>query len=120
MLAGLTDWEQEKGFDVMNTITIQGNLTRDPKFSYSANGTPIINFSLADNGFANGEKTVIFWQCFMFGEQAERFGNEFMVGRQYTIKGVVVPNNYENDGVKHYGVKVHAECIKYDFKPKEK
>ena len=56
----------------------------------------------------------------MFGEHAERFGNEFMVGRQYTIKGVVVPNNYEKDGVKHYGVKVHAECIKYGFKPKAK
>lgn len=38
MLAGLTDWEQEKEFD----ITIQGNLTRDPKFSYSANGTPLV------------------------------------------------------------------------------
>ena len=48
------------------------------------------------------------------------YGNEFMVGRQYTIKGVVVPNNYEKDGVKHYGVKVHAECIKYGFKPKAK
>ena len=104
----------------MNTITVQGNLVKEPRFIYSEKGTAIVNFVLADNGFANGEKTVVFWECFMYGEPAEKLGNEFMVGRQYTIKGVVVPNNYEKNGVKHYGMRIHAECFKNGLKPKAK
>ena len=101
-----------------NTITITGNLVKEPEFNYSPKGTAIVNFTLADNGFQNGEKSVIYWDCFAFGEQAERLGNNFIKGREYTIKGEVVPNNYEKDGVKHYRQRINAQSIKNGRKPK--
>ena len=104
----------------MNSITVQGNLVRDVRVVYTEKGTPIINFCLADNGFVKGEKTVIFWNCIMFGENAERLGNEYMVGRQYIVKGIVVPDNYEKDGEKRYCYQLQVEGIKYGLKPKNK
>ena len=44
----------------MNTITIVGNLVREPEIHYTDNGAVFANFSIADNGFAKGEKTTIF------------------------------------------------------------
>ncbi len=56
----------------------------------------------------------------MFGENAERLGNEYMVGRQYIVKGIVVPDNYEKDGEKRYCYQLQVEGIKYGLKPKNK
>lgn len=104
----------------MNTVTVVGNLVKDVVVNYSEKGVAVASFVIADNGFANGTKNVIYWNCVMFGANAENFANNFMVGRQYTIKGVLQPNNYEKDGVKHFSVQIVVEGIKNGLKPKAK
>lgn len=109
----------------MNTITIVGNLVREPEviFASTQNGDAlcIAHFTIADNGWAKGEQTTIFWKCTAFGTVAETFGNEYMVGREYTVKGIAVPNDYvDKNGVKQHKIEIHAECYKNGRKPKSK
>ena len=103
----------------MNTITIVGNLVREPEVRYTDNGTVFAHFCIADNGFAKGEKTTIFWQVIMFGAAAENFGNEAVKGREYTIKGICTPNTYtDKNGVQHHEIGLQAECYKNGRLPK--
>ena len=95
-----------------NTITITGNLTKDVDFRYTNGGKAVANFTLADNGFENGEKTVIFWDCFMFGEQAEHLANNSSKGKEITVRGEAVPNEYEKDGVKYRNIRIKCGCYK--------
>ena len=83
-----------------NTITITGNLVKEPKFQMTSNNKPMVMFTLAENTFHNGKEDVLYWDCFNIGEQAEKFSKDFVKGREYTIYGKAVPNNYEKDGVK--------------------
>ena len=103
----------------MNTITIVGNLVREPEIHYTENGTVFANFSIADNGFAKGEKTTIFWKVIMFGAVAENFGNEAVKGREYTIKGICTPNSYvDKNGIERHEIGLQAECYKNGRLPK--
>ena len=102
-----------------NTITITGNLVKDVDFRNTNTGKPVANFILADNGFENGEKVVVYWDCFLFGEQAEHLANNCGTkGREITVRGEVVPNHYEKDGVKHYGIRVKCGCYNQGRLPK--
>ena len=103
----------------MNTITIVGNLVREPDVRYNENGTVYALFTIADNGFAKGEKTTIYWQVIMFGAAAENFGNEAVKGREYTIKGICTPNTYtDKNGLEHHGINLQAECYRNGRLPK--
>ena len=101
-----------------NTITITGNLVKEPKFQMTSNNKPMVMFTLAENTFHNGKEDVLFWDCFNIGEQAEKFSKDFVKGREYTIYGKAVPNNYEKDGVKHYRTQIKALAIEYGRLPK--
>lgn len=105
----------------MNTITIVGNLVRDPELTYKETGVVFAHFTLADNGYSKSEQTTIFWNVTMFGNVAETFCNEFVKGREYTIKGICVPNEYtDKNGSKHHEIRLIAECYKNGRKPKDK
>ncbi len=103
----------------MNTITIVGNLVREPDVRYTDTGIVYALFSIADNGFSKGEKTTIFWNVIMFGATAENFGNEAVKGREYTIKGICTPNSYtDKNGIEHHDISLQAECYRNGRLPK--
>ena len=58
------------------SVTVIGNLTRNPQLSRTGDGTPVVNLTLADNSrrlvegeWVDGPTT--FWQVACFGAQAE-------------------------------------------------
>lgn len=111
----------------MNTLTIVGNLANEPRVIYTADGLCIAHFSIAGNGWKpskdnpKGEKTVIFWDCTLFGDMAERFGNEATKGREFTLKGVCIPDNYvDKNGNKVYKIAFNAESYKKGRLPRSK
>lgn len=110
----------------MNDITLKANLSVEPKIYYTENGNVVANFQVIENvyaGYDENHKRLTkpnYYSVVMFGEEAEKFGNTHEVGRLYIIKGEMVPNNYEKDGVMHYGMKLKAEYIKPGPPKKEK
>ena len=105
----------------MNTIYIEGRLVRDPEFNYVEKGEKsfaIINLTIAENVYCGknneGETltTPIYHRVVAFGDLAEKIANEYnQVGREYKIKGKMIPNNYEKDGNIIRQVKIKADCI---------
>lgn len=87
-------------------IVLNGNLTKDPEIKYFESGKSITNFSIAVNGFKNGEKTVSFYNC-------KHWDNEFVCehykkGQNITVIGYLKKEIYEN---KKKEVKINHNVI---------
>jgi single-stranded DNA-binding protein len=105
----------------MNTIYIEGRLVREPEFNYIEKGEgtlAVLNMTLAENVYAgknsDGETltTPIYHRVVAFGDLAEKIANEFnQVGREYKIKGKMIPNNYEKEGKMIRQIKIKADYI---------
>lgn len=102
----------------MNTITIQGNLTKDPEFNYLPSGLPVAKITIADNSYRKvGEEKkqeVIFWQVQFFGTTAETIGNTLSKGKKITVVGTAVPNIYtDKNGVERHEIRINAQKFEY-------
>jgi single-strand DNA-binding protein len=98
-----------------NTISLFGNLTRDPELSSTQGGVPVATMSIASNTRyrdnrgewqerLNGFLTVKVW-----GDQGERVAELFRKGTRVTVYGEVRTRTYDDDkGQKHYVTEVRA------------
>lgn len=89
----------------MNEFFMLGRLTKDPEMRTTTTGTSVCNFSVAvDRNFKReGEPEADFFNCTAFGKRAEVIGKYFQKGKPIQLRTEVRNNNYEKDGVKHYG-----------------
>ncbi len=75
-----------------NKVILVGNLTRDPRLSYTANNTPVADFGLAVNRRWRGQdgqmkEEVMFIDCSVFGKSAETFSQYMAKGRPVLVEG---------------------------------
>ena len=98
----------------MNKVIMMGRLTRDPEVRYSqgANATAVCRYSIAvDRRFKrDGEPDADFFNCTVFGKDAEFAEKYFKQGTKIVITGRVENDNYTNkDGQKVYGTRILVE-----------
>ena len=98
----------------MNKLILIGRLTKDPEIRVSGNVT-IAKFSLAvDRKYKrDGEPEADFFNCTAFNKTAEFIEKYCSKGMKMAIEGRIQNDNYEKDGVKHYGVTVIVENIEF-------
>lgn len=98
----------------MNKLILIGRLTKDPEIRMSGSVT-IAKFSLAvDRRFKrDGEPEADFFNCTAFNKTAEFVEKYCSKGMKMAIEGRIQNDNYEKDGVKHYGVTVIVENIEF-------
>lgn len=92
----------------MNQFTFCGRLTADPEIRYAKGEkqTCVASFTLAvDRRFKRENETTDFFKCVAFGKTAEVIEKHVSKGSKLIIIGEVQNDNYEKDGVKHYGMK---------------
>jgi single-strand DNA-binding protein len=75
-----------------NKVILVGNLTRDPRLSYTANNTAVADFGLAVNRRWRGQdgqmkEEVMFIDCSVFGKSAETFSQYMAKGRPVLVEG---------------------------------
>ena len=93
----------------MNQFNFCGRLTDDPKVTYSSkNNLCAASFCVAvERDYKReGETTADFFKCVAFGKIAEGAQKYLVKGTKIIATGAVQNNNYEKDGVKHYGTQV--------------
>jgi single-strand DNA-binding protein len=94
----------------MNSISISGTLGKDSELKFLQDGTPIANFSLADN--QSGNKPAIWWNCAIFGKRAESLAPYLLKSSMVTVIGQVSQREYtDKDGVKRTVFDVKADNI---------
>lgn len=98
----------------MNRVILIGRLTKDPEIRTSNNYT-IASFSLAvDRKFKReGETEADFFNCTAFNKTAEFVEKYCKKGTKMVVEGRIQNDNYEKDGVKHYGVKIMVDSLEF-------
>lgn len=99
----------------INTVTVSGRLTRDCELKFLPSGAALVVFSIASNKSVKvGEKweeKANFFDCTMFGKQAEAVQKFLLKGKQVFLSGSIDHQQWEKDGQKRSAVKIIVESI---------
>lgn len=86
-----------------NTVTVVGNLTRDPELRYTPSGAAVVKFGLAVNrsyNNRNGDKVeqTDFFDVTAWRELGENIAESLTVGSRVLVTGRLQQDRWENDG----------------------
>lgn len=100
----------------MNKIILCGRLTADAEMKCTNDGKVVARFNFAVNRRfkRDGDPEADFFQCVAFGKIAETF-EKCNVGKgiKLLIEGEMRNNNYERDGVRHYGMQLIVNSFEF-------
>ena len=104
----------------LNSVLVEGNLTRDPMLANTPKGTPVCNFGVAANRSYRADdqmqEEVSFFEVEVWSRLAERCNEELAKGRGVRVVGRLKQDRWENkDGEPRQRVKIVAEHV--EFKP---
>ena len=102
----------------LNSILVEGNLTKDPTLSTTPKGTAVCNFSVASNRFyrSNDElqKEVSFFDVEVWSRLAERCADELHKGRGVRVVGRLKQDRWQDtEGNPRARVKIVAEHVEF-------
>ena len=93
--------------------TLSGNIGGDPDMRYTADGKPLLRFSVAHNYNERGqngeqEKRVEWVRCTIIGPRAESLAQYLVKGTRVTVVGQVKARPWvgQNDNVLHAGLEI--------------
>lgn len=101
----------------INSVTISGNLTRDPELRATVTGMPVLGFGVAVNDRRKNAQTgewedyPNFIDCTMFGARADSLSRYLSKGTKVTIEGKLRWSQWERDGQKRSKIEVIVEEI---------
>jgi single-strand DNA-binding protein len=98
------------------TVTIFGNVTRDPELRYGqGNGKAWATFSVASSRSKKKgdgyEEIVSFYDVTCFGDMAEHAAQSLVKGQRVIVSGILDMEEYEKDGVKRKSAKITADEV---------
>lgn len=100
----------------MNKIILCGRLTADAEMKCTNDGKVVSRFNFAVNRRfkRDGDSEADFFQCVAFGKIAETFEKcNVGKGTKLLIEGEMRNNNYERDGVRHYGMQLIVNSFEF-------
>ena len=99
------------GFD--NTVTVVGNVTRDPELRFTQGGMAVANFGLAWNKKKqDGEDEVSFFDVSCFRSLAENVAESITKGSRVVIYGTLSQRSWENqEGERRSKVEIIADDV---------
>ena len=101
----------------MNTITVVGNLTRDPELRYTPTGQAVVKFGIAVNRFytnRNGERVeqTDFFNVNAWRSVAVNVAESLTTGARVLVTGRLQARNWgTEDGAKRSAVEIEAEEV---------
>lgn len=93
----------------MKNIVIAGNCTKDAEKRTTQSGANVAGFSIAVNGFANGEKTTTYFDVSVWGKRAEAVMQFATKGAKMCVSGEL--------GTREYNGKTYLTVNASDFTP---
>jgi single-strand DNA-binding protein len=114
---------KEVSMNNLNSILIEGNLTRDPELSYTTKGTAVCKFSVACNRFYKQDdelqKEVSFVDVCTWTKLAEVCSEYLKKGRGVRVVGRLKQDRWtDQEGKSHSRIFIVAEHV--EFKPQFK
>ena len=105
----------------LNSIIIEGNLTRDPMVNVTPKGTKVCNFAVATNRFYrkddSKEKEVSYFDVEAWQKEAERCEEALEKGRGVRVVGRLKQDRWvDTEGRNRSKIKIVADHV--EFRPK--
>ena len=98
----------------MNKIIMIGNLTKDPEFSTTANGTNVCKFDIAINERYGEKDAVQYFHIVTWRGLAENCSKYLVKGNKVCVMGRLEVREYESkEGVKKTAVEVIADEVEF-------
>lgn len=102
---------------MLNRITLQGRLTKDPEIRSTQNQTIFCNFMVAcDRNFSgqDGQKQTDFLPCIAWKQRAQLLGNYFHKGDMMIVSGSLTSRQYDDqNGQRRYVYEVLVDEIDF-------
>lgn len=100
----------------INSVTIAGNLTREPELRSTAGGTAVLSFGIAvndrrKNASGQWEDVPNFFECVTFGNRATALSDILTKGMKVAVAGKLHYSSWEKDGQRHSKVDIIAQEI---------
>ena len=100
----------------INIVSVVGRLARDMELKYTTSGMAVANFSIAVNrSRKQGDQWVdeaSFFECSLFGKQAEALKPYLKKGQQVAISGFLKQERWQGqDGNNHSVVRIGCELV---------
>ncbi len=99
----------------INTVMVEGNLTKDAELRFTAGGFAVCNFSIAHNRMTGkGEskkESVTFLDVTLWNKAAEWLAENVHKGDKVLIVGRLEQESWEKDGQKRSKIKITAESV---------
>ena len=84
-----------------NKVIVGGRLTKDSALTSTGSGKKVLEFSIACSDKYGDKEEVLYLDCVMFGERAEKVAQYFVKGKQMLIDGKLRLETWTgSDGVK--------------------
>ena len=81
-----------------NTVTVIGNVVRDPELQFLGSGIALVKFSIADNQKkADGESEAHYFDCVAWRELGEQIAESFQSGQRVIVHGKLVQSKWQTD-----------------------
>lgn len=81
-----------------NTLTVIGNVVRDPELQFLGSGIALVKFSIADNQKkADGESEAHYFDCVAWRELGEQIAESFQSGQRVIVHGKLVQSKWQTD-----------------------
>lgn len=94
------------------TVTILGNLTRDPESKQTRTNKTVVSFSVAVNRKSGGEEYASFYGVQAWGKLAETVARYCVKGKQVLVSGRLHQERWEDqDGKKRERTKIVANDV---------
>ena len=108
----------------LNSILVEGNLTRDPVLATTPKGTSVCNFGVASNRFYRSDeemqKEVSFFDVEVWSRLAERCAEELTKGRGVRVVGRLKQDRWQDkEGKPRSRIKIVAEHVEFRRPPQQ-
>lgn len=103
----------------INSVSITGNLCRDPELRATQSGMQVLSFTVAVNERRKNQQTgewydePVFVDCTMFGNRAESVSNYLSCGSKVSVSGKLHYSHWEKDGQKRSKLDVTVNEIEF-------
>ena len=96
----------------MNTITVIGNVGKDPVVRFTGQEKAVTTFSVATSTGKDDNKRTVWHDVVCFDEQAERVADEIVKGTRVVVVGRLNKESYEGkDGQQRTKVEIVADDV---------
>jgi single-strand DNA-binding protein len=98
--------------DIMATVSFVGHIGKAPESRKTASGVSVINFSVAENDFRNGEQHTNWFEVIAFNGFADSLATRLTKGSQVFVSGNLRVEDFtRQDGSKGRAVRVVADRV---------